>query len=109
MRRPGRPVRWQGKVVGTVYGRTFYKSVTRKVHFFRKGGGYAIQAPVLRSLMERGITYVEIVEKDTGNLYRTTVKEYWTLGIPFDEGHGEQIVLDLRYFDKVERPQLALF
>nr|MBO2469031.1 hypothetical protein [Bacillota bacterium] len=102
-------VRCRDKSIGRVEGDTFKKRVHRARHFFRAVGGYAIQAEVLDDLLKRGIKCIEIRETDTGNTYRAPLHSFLTHGVRFDAGHGEQVCLPLRYFEREDDAQITLF
>lgn len=70
-----------GRYVGSVRENTFYKTVTRENHFVWKYKGYGINALKVETLHADGIVNISIKERDTGNEYLTTVKEYIENGI----------------------------
>lgn len=97
-----------GRMVGVIEGNTFTKSVERRIHFFRKLQGYAIDKAVISRLPQKGVRFVVVKEKDTGDTYRVPLAEYLEHGIPLNHGFGEQIVLPLSYFERQESRQLSL-
>jgi len=103
------PVKYKKRLIGFIVGDVFEKPVVRSRHFFRAVGGYAIQAEVLDDLLKRGIKCIEIRETDTGNTYRAPLHSFLTHGVRFDAGHGEQVCLPLRYFEREDDAQITLF
>lgn len=98
-----------GKTYGVVIGDTFHKRVDSRIHRFRKLNAYGIQQNVLDFLQDNGVQFVQVEETDTGNIYLAALADYIRRGVPIDEGHGQQVMLPLKYFEHVKSPHLAMF
>lgn len=98
-----------GKIYGIIRKDLFDKHVERRKHLFRTLTAYGIQEDVLHYLQKKGIRFIKILEKDTGDIYLAALADYLKHGIHVDKGHGPQVMLELKYFEHVNSPQLAMF
>ncbi|WP_067929670.1 hypothetical protein [Alicyclobacillus shizuokensis] len=99
---------WHGKPVGEVRGRMFIKHVRRRDHFLRFVGGYAIQLSIYEKLKGQGIELVEVYESDTGNTLTASLADFERHGRLVNLGHGEQICLAERFWNKKAAGQMVL-
>lgn len=89
--------------VGRVHKNYLVKKVNPEIHYYNKGGGYPIQRIAINYLLDKrpDIKYIKIIETGKGEYkYRSRPKDWRKLGRVFDEGHGVQICLRLKYMEK---------
>ena len=99
------------KIVGQVRGQAFTKSVKASVHMLRRPAAWALDIQSLRDAEALGAQTVQLHDKDTDQVYSSTIAQIWRHGFTFDRGHGQQIGLPLAYW-QVHRDgvrQLSLF
>lgn len=104
-RRPdGIPIYLGGKVIGTVEGDCFRKRISSAKHFLRKPLAIAFDVSTLKDAEAAGAKRVEIVDTDSGRVYRATMATIWTKGKAFNRGHGPQWFLALNEWNKEPAP-----
>jgi hypothetical protein len=91
-----------GRIVGHVDGSRFVKSVERKKHFYRRGNGWAADVATLDEAERAGASILSVQDKNTGTVYEVDIATLRERGWRFDHGHGEQVVLPLRYWTTPE-------
>ena len=84
-----------GHVVGTLRGDTFYKSVYGSRHMLRKPQAWALDKQALEDAKRAGAVYVQIVDNETGTVYRAPVSHILEAGFDLNRGYGSQIALPL--------------
>ena len=96
-----------GQVVGKISGDTVYKDVSAEsafIHYPKEAIAWTIDA--LNFIQAMGAAYVDILDKDTGIHYKTTVQKYFDEGEYFDGGKwGEQLKLTLPNFLQTLDPE----
>lgn len=96
---PGKKTRvYAGKISRT--RTTFIKKVRQDLHFYREKGGYAIQESVIEYLADVGITYVNIIETDTGIIRRSKFRQWLEKGEIMNKGYGRQRCLRVKYMER---------
>jgi hypothetical protein len=93
----------KGKVVGHIFGRTLFKNVSGDQHMLRNPKGWAWDTDILNTANQIGVTNVEISDRESGKTYKANIKDFWTHGIEFNRGFGNQIVLCIQYWT-IENP-----
>jgi len=99
------------RVVGAVKGDTFFKSM-RKNHFLQKPPAIAFDIDSLNQAEQAGAIYIEVINRDSGTIYRTTIEHIYEHGKRFNRGHGDQVFLVLDGWIKRKKnggSQLPLF
>jgi len=98
------------KVVGHVRGDTFYKSIRASVHMLRKPPAIALDCQSIADAEQAGATWAEILDTESGRVYRARLETIRRYGTVFNRGFGEQIYLCLSAWGQdVEAEQFALF
>ena len=100
-------IKYKDKVIGKLVDGVFTKNVKRSRHFMKIFNGWGIQSSVFDGIELR---CKEIVINDTESnlIYKTNIKTYRERGILKDMGHGMQIFLDEKYFEKIGGKQNKL-
>lgn len=88
------------KVVGSIKNNIYKKTVTRSKHLFRKFNGYGISLCVLDELKEKGITHIQITEKDTKQIFTCSLADYFQFGNKYQFNDDVQLVLSMDHFSK---------
>jgi len=79
--------------------KTLYVTRSRKKHFMKKLGAWGIDAKAYRGLMERGLTFVVLYDKDSGKRYITEARNFDEKGeYKHFKPHRAQIFLAERYW-----------
>ena len=104
-----------GKVVAILENGTVYKTVTESEHLLRfplELRGWAFDSVIVYRAAELRAKWVELFAKDTGITYRCEFAVFFRKSVEIERGHGEQLVLPLRFWDSDQEPepaQLTLF
>ena len=85
------------------------KEVDSKRHRLRRPEGYALEGSVVEEARERGVSEVEIRERDTGRTLRAALDAFDTHGLPIARaGFAPQVVLPLARWAVESEDQLPL-
>jgi hypothetical protein len=92
----------RGKVIGEVQGDTYVKKVRESKHMHRNPRGWAIDLNALLKIEQMGVENVEIIDTESGKLYRCKLETFWERGQMLDKGYGKQMLLLLNAFRVTE-------
>jgi hypothetical protein len=92
-----------GRVVGKVEGDTFYKSIKGSKHFLRVPPAIAFDILSIDEAEEAGAVKVQVVDQETGTIYKSTIQNIREHGEEFNRGFGNQIFLVLEGWVKTKR------
>lgn len=84
-----------GHIVGTLRGNTFYKSVHGSRHMLQKPPAWCMDKEALLRAQQAGAAFVQIVDNETGTVYRAPVSHILEAGFDLNRGYGSQIALRL--------------
>ena len=84
-----------GHIVGTLRGNTFYKSVHGSRHMLQKPPAWCMDKEALLRAQQAGAAFVQIVDNETGVIYRAAVSHVLENGFDLNRGYGSQIALPL--------------
>lgn len=93
-----------GKVVGHIKDGVLMKRVYKSKHFMRVLNGYGMD----KAIFAHDFDEVKILDKESDILYVSRREDWEEHGIRKNFGHGEQIILPLRWHEVRSRKQLAL-
>ena len=90
-----------GRRIGVIYPskRTFRAWRRSSKHLFRAYNGWGLNVELLNYLSLNDIKWVEIVDNDSGMLYRATVETIQAKGIAHDYDGEPQKILPLNEWD----------
>ncbi len=89
---------------------TFGKDVHSKRHRLRKPEGYALETAVIGELRQRGVSLVEVRERDTGETLRATLDAFDRHGVRIARGgFAPQVVLPMARWSAEPECQGRLF
>jgi hypothetical protein len=91
------------RIVGRVEGDTFYKSIKGSKHFLRVPPAIAFDVSSLDDAEEAGAVKVQVVDQETGIVYKSTIQHIREYGEEFNRGFGNQIFLVLEGWVKSKR------
>ncbi len=104
------PIFAAGKVVGEVRGDTFHKSIRGSRHILRRPRSLALDLQSITDAELAGAVWAEIIDIESGKVYRAQLDTIRRYGTVFNRGFGEQIYLCLPEWGKdAEADQMALF
>ncbi|MEK6751598.1 MAG: hypothetical protein AABZ00_04970 [Chloroflexota bacterium] len=97
-----------GDIVGKIADHTTHKDVSAKTAFLKypyPAIAHTIEA--LKYMQEMGVVYIDVLDKDSGIHYKTTVQKYFDEGEYFYGGEkwGEQLKLALPNFTQTRDPE----
>ena len=90
-----RPIFSGTRVIGLVSGDIFKKTIIGSKHFLRMPPAIAFDVSTLEDAERAGATTVEVIDKETSVIYRTSIYTIWKMGKRFNRGHGNQIFLPI--------------
>ena len=91
------------KVVGYVNDGIFYKNVKSSIHFLRKPPAIAFDVQSLRDARAAGASKAQIIDQDTGTIYRASIDRIMKEGWTFNRGFGIQIALPLEGWTRTRK------
>jgi hypothetical protein len=106
----GQVFRVNGKVVAELRGEVLVKRVRGSMHLLHHPRrAWAIDAQVLVDAERAGARLVEIVDQETGEVFRAAVAQFHAKGFSVDRGYGAQRALALEHFNTgdMTRPPAA--
>ena len=86
-------------VVGRVEGDVFRKSARSSVHMLRRPRAWAADVDALDQARAAGAAWVEVLDLDTGAIYRAALVDFYRRGVTVNRGHGPQLALPLDCWD----------
>lgn len=103
-------VYFDGKVIGEIEGKTFFKNVVRANHQLRQPPAWAIDAGVINKLILLKVQEIVLVVRDEGNQrYTSSLSNFTRHCITLDRKHGKQYALTLNRWTKEDNRQAAMF
>ncbi|MDZ4159477.1 MAG: hypothetical protein U1B80_06785, partial [Anaerolineaceae bacterium] len=84
-----------GRIIGEVEGSTFKKAIHGSRHFLRQPPAIAISVDALDAAEHAGATQIEVLDKESGVRYRSSVQHFRDVGFTFERGFGRQIALPM--------------
>lgn len=98
------PIYVNGRIVGQVSGSTFRKTIKGSRHMLRKPLAIALDVQSVHDAQRAGASHAEVIDTETGNVYRASLDKVLREGVRFDRGFGRQVFLPL---DDWLRPDLG--
>ena len=89
-----------GRVVGTVSGRFFYKQVDSTKHFLRKPRAICLDVQSIKDAEEAGALFVKVTDKVTNATYQSSIKNIRENGFQINRRFGLQIALTFKHWNK---------
>jgi hypothetical protein len=97
------PVYTRGRVVGSVKGGTFFKSI-KSSGYLRVPPGIAFSVESLAAAEAAGAVRVQVTDKEDGTIYRATIEHIRAAGFPVNRpGYEPQIGLSFEGFTRQRR------
>ena len=101
-----------GKIGGYLYGNVLRKTCYASKHFLFSPSAICFDVGVLMRARDLGATVAEVVDKESGRVYRAALSRFWRKGFSVDRsGYGSQLGLTLDQWnrDEATSDQPALF
>ncbi len=86
--------RGDGREIGGITGDVFHKTVRASKHFLHTPPAIAFDLDVIAEAKAQGARIAEVIDAESGRVYRATIARIWQHGFHVDRGHGAQIALD---------------
>jgi hypothetical protein len=93
------PVYAGSRIVGTVEGSIFRKTISGSKHFFRNPPGIGSDISALQDAAAAGASLLQVLDRETENVYSAQIKTVYEKGIERDYGFGRQVILPFRYWN----------
>jgi hypothetical protein len=90
-----RLVKVDGRIIGYLRDRTFYKSVSGSKHRLRQPPAWAIDAEAFDTEIKPNSTKIVVVDRETGMEYQASVETFERFKGELDRGFGRQYFLPL--------------
>ena len=100
--------RFGNKIIGTLDGDIFYKSVHYSKHHLHKYNAWAIATSVIDDCESKGCKKIIIKDKESGNRYEIPFEMFIMKSFEINHGYGKQYACSDSYFKLVDTKQLAL-
>jgi hypothetical protein len=100
-------IKANGRIVGQVKGNAFTKTVSGSKHFLRSPKAIALDTQSVADARKAGATLVEVVDRETGLVYRASIDRLFTKGFSLDRGYGSQIALSITDWNTSDTRQLG--
>jgi hypothetical protein len=95
----------KGQVVATMTAGILQKKVNSKKHKLRIMNAYAVDEKILSQAKP---TIIEVLETDTGNLYRIEIETFLIHSKTINFGHGKQLATNLKWWTLYPKGQDSL-
>ncbi len=92
--------RSDGKMVGGIIGTTLRKHVDASRHFLRRPPAICFDRDVLLEAQSQGVQIVEVIDRESGNVFRASLALIWLKGFRLNRGYGDQVALALSLFNR---------
>lgn len=91
---------FDGRVVGWMYQstQTLYKRVKGSIHRLNQPPGWAWDDFIIQEALAKGMVFTEVIDTETGIVYRAPLEEFTTHGIKLDRKNNPQTVLPLAFW-----------
>lgn len=97
-----------GWLVETPAGRELRKDVRLSDHLYRADDSWALDAYAVQVAADKGAQTVHVVDTETSTSYRTDLPHFLSQAVRRDLGHGAQLFLRRRLWEKSVPGQLNL-
>ena len=97
-----------GKVVGSLVAGIFQKKVISTRHRLHFMNAYAIDTEIVLQLKDENCRAIEVLEKDTGNIYRIDFDHFLAKAKQVSFGYGEQLAVNLKEWQSYPKEQPKL-
>lgn len=98
-----------GKTIGTLVGDVARIPVRYGRHWFRKIGGFSLDAGVLARIERAGARLIEFDDKERGRRFRIGVKMFRQHAEPIEFGFGLKLCAPASCYVAESNPQFGLF
>ncbi|MBM3130961.1 MAG: hypothetical protein FJ009_20325 [Chloroflexi bacterium] len=99
--------RKDGREIGGITGDVFHKTVQASKHFLHTPPAIAFDLDVIAQAKANGARFVEVLDSETGRVFRATIDRVWKRGFTFERKHGRQIGLALDQWNRDAEPPIA--
>jgi hypothetical protein len=96
-----------GKVVGTLEGNRAVFSVQRSRHYFRKTGGYTLDAEIVRSLPPAAL--LEFRDSEIEETFTVPLDLFERFAVVLDFGYGLKVCAPEHLYQRLPKTQPSLF
>ena len=98
----GRDVKIEGRKLGEVRGKFYYRQIYGSRHFLRQPLAIAYLIESLKQAGEMGARVAVVTDRETGVTYRATFETIRAHGVRVSRGYGEQIALPLEFWERLQ-------
>lgn len=99
----GVPVYVDGRQLGEVRGKFYFRQVYGSRHFLKKPSGISFLVSSLEAAESLGASVAVVVDRETGKVFRASLADIRALGVKVDRGFGLQLALTFDHW-QVDKP-----
>ena len=103
----GTVIKVNGRTVGQVYNGVFVKDVSSQKHFLHSPEAIAYTIDTLHAAQRAGAEYCQVLDTDTGIIFKASIAKIWDLGKKFNYGWGDQIYLTVQNWNQSVSPEYS--
>jgi hypothetical protein len=92
------PIYIAQRVIGSVIGDTFHKTISATKHVLRRPKAIAFDRCTLRDAAAAGATCAAILDRETGTTYTISFETIDRHSFPVLRGHGDQVAVTLEHW-----------
>lgn len=97
-----------GRIIGTIEGGIYFKSVSARLHQLRRPPAWAVDAAAFDKDIAPHCRGIVITDLDSGKRYSTSIVAFLSRRISLNRGFGKQYALALRWWDELAPGQTVL-
>jgi len=103
----GTVIKVNGRTVGQVYNGVFVKDVSSRKHFLHNPEAIAYTIDTLHAAQRAGAEYCQVLDTDTGIIFKASIAKIWGVGKMFNYGWGDQIYLTVQNWNQTIDPDYS--
>ena len=103
----GEVIKVNGRTVGQVYNGVFVKDVSSRKHFLHNPEAIAYTIDTLHAAQRAGAEYCQVLDTDTGIIFKASIAKIWDMGKKFNYGWGDQIYLTVQNWNQSIDPNYS--
>ena len=103
----GTVIKVNGRTVGQVYNGVFVKDVSSHKHFLHNPEAIAYTIDTLHAAQRAGAEYCQVLDTDTGIIFKASIAKIFDMGKKFNYGWGDQIYLTVQNWNQSIDPDYS--
>ena len=100
----GTVIKVNRRTVGQVIDGVFVKDVSSSKHFLHTPEAIAYTIDTLHAAQRAGAEFCQVLDTDTGIIFKASIAKIWGMGKKFNYGWGDQIYLTVQNWNQTIDP-----